>query len=247
MADHQHSHAPGQSCDHGHSHDAPQSPALPQPDPAAQALIDADFVPTPLALSPDPHTTVCAPHKLEKCDKCNVDFVNTNRLAKLLVANPTLLCPPPNNVVSQNLSQMVQRTKDEGNALFKSGQAGPALLRYTAAAQLAVQRPPWEANQFMREELSTVVSNRSAAYFDQADYISALADAETVISLRRNWPKGHFRKAKALLGMQKTRDAAEAVRLGLSFEPQNNELLTFLNDIEKMQHKLEEKRSLKST
>lgn len=74
----------------------------------------------------------------------------------------------------------------------------------------------------MREELSTVVSNRSAAYFDQGDYISALADAETVISLRRNWPKGHFRKAKALLGMQKTKDAAESVRLGLSFEPQNN-------------------------
>lgn len=123
MADHQHSHshAPGQDCDHGHSHDnaqSPQSPAFPQPDPAAQALIDADFVPTPLALSPDPHTAVCASHKLEKCDKCNLDFVNTNRLAKLLVANPSLLCPPPNNVVSQQLSQMVQRTKDEGNVRY---------------------------------------------------------------------------------------------------------------------------------
>ena len=73
----------------------------------------------------------------------------------------------------------------------------------------------------MREELSTVISNRSAAYYDAQDYISALADAETVISLRRNWPKGHFRKAKALLGMQKTKEAAESVRLGLSFEPQN--------------------------
>ncbi|KAJ2926266.1 hypothetical protein H1R20_g10827, partial [Candolleomyces eurysporus] len=235
MADHSHSHAPGEDCSHNHG---PQSPGIPQPDPAAQALIDADFVPTPLALHPDPHTAVCSPHKLEKCDKCNVDFVNTNRLAKLLVANPSLLCPPPNNVVSQQLSQM---------ALFKSGQAGPALGRYTAAAQLAVQRPPWEANQFMREELSTVISNRSAAYFDLGDYISALADAEAVISLRRNWPKGHFRKAKALLGMHKTKEAAESVRLGLSFEPQNSELLTFLNDIEKMQQKLEEKRSQKST
>ena len=71
----------------------------------------------------------------------------------------------------------------------------------------------------MREELSTTISNRSAAYFDLRDYVSALADAETVISIRRNWSKGHFRKAKALLGLGRFREAAEAVRLGLDFEP----------------------------
>jgi translocation protein SEC72 len=109
MADH--THAPGE--EHSHSHGA--ETALPTPDPSAQAVLDQDFVAVPLALHPDPHTAVCAPHKLDRCDRCNVDFVNTNRLAKLLVANPGLLCPPPNNVVSQQLSQMVQRTKDEGN------------------------------------------------------------------------------------------------------------------------------------
>jgi translocation protein SEC72 len=71
----------------------------------------------------------------------------------------------------------------------------------------------------MREELSTAISNRSAAYFDLRDYVSALADAETVIAIRRNWSKGHFRKAKALLGLGRFREAAEAVRLGLDFEP----------------------------
>lgn len=73
----------------------------------------------------------------------------------------------------------------------------------------------------MREELSTTVSNRSAAYSEAHDYVSALADAETVISIRRNWPKGHYRKAKALLGMDRPKDAAEAVKLGLSYEPTN--------------------------
>jgi len=87
---------------------------------------------------------------------------------------------------------------------------------------MAVQRPPWEANQFMREELSTVISNRSAAYFDLRDYVSALADAETVIAIRRNWSKGHFRKAKALLGLNRFREAADAVRLGLDFDPSSN-------------------------
>lgn len=73
----------------------------------------------------------------------------------------------------------------------------------------------------MREELTTVVSNRSAAYYDVQDYVSALADAETVIAIRRNWSKGHFRKAKALLGLHRLQESADAIRLGLSFEPHN--------------------------
>ena len=94
------------------------SPGLPVPDPNLQALIDQDFIPVPLTLSPDKTLALCASHKLEKCDDCNVDFVNTNRLARLLVANPNLICPPPSNVVSQKLSQMVKSSKDEGNVRF---------------------------------------------------------------------------------------------------------------------------------
>lgn len=80
----------------------------------------------------------------------------------------------------------------------------------------------------MREELSTVVSNRSAAYFEAHDYIAALADAETVIQVRRPWSKGHFRKAKALLGLGRYKEAADAVKLGLSFEPTNTVCLSLL-------------------
>jgi hypothetical protein len=95
------------------------------------------------------------------------------------------------------------------------------VLRYTTASTLAIQRPPWEANQFMREELSTTVSNRSAAYFEAGDHVSALVDAETVIAIRRNWPKGHYRRAKALRGLGRPREAADALKLGLSYEPTN--------------------------
>ncbi|KAF8903490.1 hypothetical protein CPB84DRAFT_1728290 [Gymnopilus junonius] len=215
---------------------------MPTPDPALQALIDQDFVPVSLILSSDNVNALCEKHKLEKCDDCHVDFSGTNYLARLLANNPNLLCPPPANVISQKLSQIVQSTKDEGNTLFKSGQTQQAIAKYTMAASLAVQRPPWEANQFMREELSTAISNRSAAYFDLHDFVSALADAETVVSIRRNWSKGHFRKAKALLGLGRFREAAEAVRLGLDYEPTSNELLSFLVDIEKVEKKLEEKK-----
>lgn len=108
--------------------------------------------------------------------------------------------------------------------LFKKGQHQLSIQRYTTAAVYAVQRPPWEANQLMREELSTVISNRSAAFYESHDYISALADAEVVLQLRRNWGKGHFRKAKALQALGQTADACEAIRLGLSFEPGNQVL-----------------------
>jgi len=117
-------------------------------------------------------------------------------------------------------------------SLFKSGKMQQAIQCYSKAATLAIQRPSWEANQFMREELSTTVSNRSAAYFDAKDYVSALADAETVIAVRRNWPKGHYRKAKALLGLARPKEAIDAVKLGLSYEPNNkvrSSILQFLS------------------
>ncbi len=101
------------------------------------------------------------------------------------------------------------------------GRHAQAISRYNMAAAFAVQRPPWETNTLMREELSTVISNRSAALFESNDYIGALVDAETVVQLRRNWSKGHFRRAKAMVGLGALDEAADAVRLGLSFEPSN--------------------------
>ena len=141
MADHDHTHAPGEEHSHSHGPETPQSASFPALDPTAQAVLDQDFVAVPLALHPDPHSAVCAPHKLEKCDKCNVDFVNTNRLSRLLVANPGLLCPPPNNVVSQQLTQMVQRTKDEGNVRSPSLDAPSWLITCIGLLQARPGRP----------------------------------------------------------------------------------------------------------
>jgi translocation protein SEC72 len=89
------------------------------------------------------------------------------------------------------------------------------------AASIAVQRPAWEIQQIMREELSAILSNRSAAQYELGDYIGALVDADHVITLKRNWGKGHFRKAKALLGMGRFQEAKEALDLGLAFDPGN--------------------------
>jgi translocation protein SEC72 len=73
----------------------------------------------------------------------------------------------------------------------------------------------------MREELSTILSNRSAAFLEAGDYVSALADAEVVIQVKRPWSKGHFRKAKALIALEEYREARDAINLGLQFDPKN--------------------------
>lgn len=101
------------------------------------------------------------------------------------------------------------------------GKHREALCRYTMAASFAIQRPGWEANQFMREELSTVLSNRSAALFEAGDMVGALVDADAVIALKRPWSKGHFRKAKALVAMSQEEEAKDALKLGLQYDPTN--------------------------
>lgn len=84
-----------------------------------------------------------------------------------------------------------------------------------------MQRAPWEAQQLLREELSTVLSNRSAAHFENGDLISAITDADAVIQLKKPWSKGHFRKAKALIALGLLPQAKEAVQYGLQFDPTN--------------------------
>lgn len=69
--------------------------------------------------------------------------------------------------------------------------------------------------------MSVSLSNRSAAYMGLHDPTRALVDADLVISLRRNWPKGHLRRGRALLALAQPHEAKRAVVLGLSFEPEN--------------------------
>jgi len=207
----------------------------PQPDPAMQARIDADFHPVDLAVGGPGHAfAFCNKHKFEKCDECNVDFAALNRISKILVINPNLRCPPPTNVVQQKLSQAITNTKDEGNNLYKLGKHKEALSKYNLAASIAMQRPPWENSAVFREELSTVVSNRSATLLELGDYLGALVDAETVVAVRRNWAKGHFRKAKALVGLGQLDEAIESISLGLQFEPNNAELNGYRIELQKL-------------
>ncbi|CAE6468397.1 unnamed protein product [Rhizoctonia solani] len=248
VADHGHSHDGG---DHGHSHDGPHAHShSPQPgqgppqqllnpdpiDPAMLADMDANFKSRPVKLvGPEGNTTcqvVCAEHSTDKCDECGVDYTDLNLLSRMLVQAPNLIVPPPPQVTDKNRSAHVSKFKDEGNAAYKAGKWAAAIQSYTMSANIAASRPNWEPHTLAREEISTVLSNRSAAHLSAGDYIPALVDADVVISLRKPWTKGHFRKAKALVALQHYEEAKDAIAVGLQFEPENKELLDFVREID---------------
>ncbi|KAI0027562.1 hypothetical protein K488DRAFT_25371, partial [Vararia minispora EC-137] len=163
----------------------------------------------------------CAAHSLPKCDDCGVDFEALNRLSVLFAKNPHINCPPPPQVINKMLSQKVNQMKEEGNTAFRTKQQEKAIIIYTQAANIALSRAPWEPAQIAREEVATIMSNRSAAYYEAGDHIAALMDAEIVCGLKKGWSKGFFRKAKALVGLDALEDARQAILDGLTFEPDN--------------------------
>ena len=88
----------------------------PTPDPIALAAIEASFKSVDLLVdSSNTSHVLCKPHKLEKCMDCGTDFTQVNALAAIFAANPSLLCPPPPNIVQPQRSQAVQKTKEDGN------------------------------------------------------------------------------------------------------------------------------------
>ncbi|KAF8999462.1 TPR-like protein, partial [Hymenopellis radicata] len=237
-----HSHAPGENHSHSHGPQPPpqqqQRPMPAPPDPAIQALIDAQY--DPVHLKVDGSIVRCGPHNAVVYKACNLDFSRLTQLATILIQNPNIIVPPPSNMVNKILSTIVKKIKEEGNSNFKAGQFDQAVIRYTVAANRAQSRAPWESNGVLREEVSTILANRSASFAGCHDYISALADAEAVVEMRKNWPKAYLRKAKALSGLEELEEALDALAIGLSFEPENKELLEFKADIEKFRKTLDE-------
>ena len=60
--------------------------------------IDSD-----LTLDSSNVTALCSSHSREKCDECDVDYVQLNRLSKIFNTNPKLPFSPPPNIVNQKL------------------------------------------------------------------------------------------------------------------------------------------------
>ncbi|XP_068424217.1 uncharacterized protein zgc:123010 [Clinocottus analis] len=60
--------------------------------------------------------------------------------------------------------------------------------------------------------------NRSYCYYCLEQYPQALVDAERSIQLAPDWPKGHFRRGSALMGMKRYSEAEKAMAQVLKFD-----------------------------
>lgn len=96
--------------------------------------------------------------------------------------------------------------KQEGNDFYKNGEYLKAAAAYTKAIKLDSKN-------------EVLYSNRSEAFLRLSKIKQALADAETVISLRPTWEKGFYRKGLALDALERYDEALAAYRDAAELNP----------------------------
>lgn len=99
----------------------------------------------------------------------------------------------------------------KGNAAFSAGKFDEAVTHFTDAIAVDPQN-------------HVLYSNRSAAYASQQKFQEALEDAEKVVELKPDWPKGHSRLGAALHGLRRMKDAVAAYEAGLKLDPSNEQM-----------------------
>lgn len=99
--------------------------------------------------------------------------------------------------------------KNQGNAFLNQNELQSAIGCYTEAILLD------PSNHIL-------YSNRSTAYLKIGNYNLSLADAEKVIQLDSQWPRGYSRKALALYYLDRFQEAHDACQMALSLDPGNS-------------------------
>ena len=113
--------------------------------------------------------------------------------------------------------------KESGNQALKAGRLDDAIDCYTAAISLTPD-PIFFSNRsaaFAKRAAGTAETSSTNA---QDDYSAAAADAQSCIDMAPTFVKGHARKAVALEGLGRHKDAAAACAAGLEACPGNRNL-----------------------
>lgn len=124
--------------------------------------------------------------------------------------------PPPTHCVPIHRRAL----QAKGNAAFTSGQFDDAIRYFTEAIDIDATN-------------HVLYSNRSASYASLGRYADALEDAEKVVTLKPDWPKGFSRKGAALQGLRRWDEAIAAYEAGLAVDPSNEQLKLGLADSKK--------------
>ncbi|EAN77864.1 stress-inducible protein STI1-like, putative [Trypanosoma equiperdum] len=123
--------------------------------------------------------------------------------------------------------------KAKGNEAFTAKRYEEAIEWYTKAINVDPQS----------EGAAALYSNRAACWNALAKYKEALEDAEGCISVKPQWFKGYFRKGAALQAMGNYDEAQKALQQSLKTDPNNEELMARLQEINNILKERNEKAS----
>lgn len=118
---------------------------------------------------------------------------------------------------------MADEHKAKGNAAFAAGQFEEAIEHFSAGAAAAPDN-------------HVLYSNRSACKASLKDYEGALEDAQKVVELKPDWPKGYSRLGGAYAGLRQWKDAKTAYEKGLQLDPDNTGLKNGMEEAEAAEH-----------
>lgn len=117
---------------------------------------------------------------------------------------------------------MADELKAEGNKAFQAKNFKEAIEKFSAAITLDSSN-------------HVLYSNRSACYASLNQYDTALEDAQKVVELKPDWPKGYSRLGAAHQGLQEFDEAIKAFEKGLTYDSQNAPLQSGLKEAKQAQ------------
>ncbi|TMW67102.1 hypothetical protein Poli38472_012218 [Pythium oligandrum] len=124
------------------------------------------------------------------------------------------------------LVRLVEELKRRGNAAFTQKAYEEAEALYTKAIDINASNPLQNQHIFF--------ANRSASRTSMGKTALALDDAEACIELVKDYAKGYFRKAQALKGLKRFKDALEVLQTARTLEPENKSLNTLQKQLEEL-------------
>jgi len=113
----------------------------------------------------------------------------------------------------------VNELKDLGNKAFSEKQYSRSIDYFSKA----IEQDP---------NNHVLYSNRSASHAAMREYEKALEDAERVVTLKPDWPRGYGRKGAALMGLGDFDEAINTYKQGLDIDPENASLKRGLEETE---------------
>ncbi|EEY55964.1 hsp90-like protein [Phytophthora infestans T30-4] len=138
--------------------------------------------------------------------------------------------PVPTNPTE--LENLVAELKRRGNAAFQQKSLEEAEVLYTRA--IAVN----ESNPLQNQHI--VYANRSAARCFMGKSAQALEDADACVALDATYAKGFFRKAQALVKLNRLKEALAVLDEAKALEPANKSVTTLYTKVEGMAKKEKE-------